>query len=129
MHRARLDPLAARLLAIRIKNGNLATQTPCCAEPEPPAEPEPAAKPPVVPTAVAMEEEDDDMVADAPADLADHALAPTDCDTCGTHVGEGEPSMADVVAELQKINARLARLERSVFPTAADDGPMEMYPM
>ena len=129
MHRARLDPLAARLLAIRIKNSNLATQTPCCSEPEPLAEPEPAAEPPVVPTAVAMEEEDDDMVADAPAELADHALAPTDCDTCGTHVGAGEPSMADVVAELQKITSRLARLERRVFGPTNPEEPMEMYPL
>ena len=129
MYRARLDPLSARLLAIRLKNGNLATQTSCCSEPEPLAEPEPAAEPPVVATAVAMDEEDDDMVADAPAELADHALASTDCDTCGTHVGESEPRMADVMAELQKITARLTRLERSVFPTAADDGPMEMYSM
>jgi hypothetical protein len=129
MHRARLDPLAARLLAIRIKNGNLATQTPCCSEPEPLAEPEPAAEPPVVPTAVAMEEEDDDVVADAPAELADHALASTDCHTCGTHVGEGEPSMADVVAELQKINARLKKLEDRTFGPSNPDEPLPLYPL
>ena len=121
MHRARLDPLAARLLAIRLKNGNLAAQTPCCSEPEPLAEP------PVVPTAVAMEEEEEDMVADAPAELADHALASTDCDTCGTHVGQGEPSMAEVVAELQKINARLAKLERRTFGPTNPDEPQEWW--
>ena len=125
MHGPRLDPFSSRLLAIRLKNGDR------------PAQPEPTSADlddveahesytPSRDSPDACAHTGDSVVNQVTAELLERehrAVAPTDCHTCGTHVGEG-----DLVAQIKLINERLARLERKAFPTNADT-PMPFYPL
>lgn len=131
MHSMRLDPFSAKLLAIRTRGKSgpnhasnddgedaidarvAASTASCCMDND-------------------DSEDDDDYGDDDDGDddydggnvatatsmlpVLDSVVAFTGCDTCDTHAGKGLPTMAELMAEITDLKARVQHLEERVTP-------------
>lgn len=127
MNSVRLDPFSAKLLAIRARTKSCHAGGGGNGEEEEAIDTGVA----VVPTASCCTdsegESDDDS--DDDADYGDNVATTTSmlqvpdrvvdftgCDTCDTHAVEGLPTMADLMAEISNLKARVYKLEERATP-------------
>ena len=140
MNSVRLDPFSAKLLAIRARGKSchaggggdgeeeevidtgvaVGTTASCCTDSEDDSEDD----------SDDGDDSDSDHADDAVhADYGDHVATTTSmlpipdrvvdftgCDTCDKHVGEGLPTMADLMAEISDLKARVQHLEERATP-------------
>ena len=130
MHSVRLDPFSAKLLAIRTRgksgtnhasddddeyaiNAHAAVSTAsCCMDNDSEDDYDDG-----------NDDDDDDdydggnvATATSMLPVPDRVVAFTGCDTCEKHAGEGLPTMAELMAEIADLKARVQHLEERVTP-------------
>jgi hypothetical protein len=116
MRAARLDPFASRLLAIHLKNSDRPTQSAT----------ESAGTD--LGGALPLEARTETLAGQATAELLvdemHHAVAPTDCQTCGVHeTPQGEMTLQELTSELVSLKARMEDLEQRLLDVESD-GPV-----
>ena len=99
MRAVRLDPFASRLLAIHLKNGERPTQSADLGD------------------ALPLEAHTETLASEATTELLmdkqHHAVAPTDCQTCGVHeTPQGKMTLQALTDEIVSLKARVEDLEQ-----------------
>ncbi|MBN38168.1 MAG: hypothetical protein CMI29_06825 [Opitutae bacterium] len=126
MNAVRLDPFAARLLAIRLKSSGRSAHSAVLA----PHDNEPALESTGIDPDDALELEAHTMTLASEAtselllDKTQHAVAPTDCQTCGVHtVAQGETTLQALTNEVVTLKARVQSLEQRLLAVEEDLTP------